>query len=764
MTNDQLEWLPLSVPPQPKETQSEFFCPHCNKAAPVNADTCPHCGRPLILAAGLTEEALPEIALLERQLDIAPPPEDWFSGRGLDTPAMYDLRLQAERLYVTGGFERLICLDDINIDHYQYQLEAAQRALRDMGGRALLADEVGLGKTIEAGIVMKELIERGLAQTVLIIVPASLTWQWQEEMAAKFYEDFLVLEKLSQLSAPNPLPPKACRWIISYSRARASAWAERLLAFEYDLLIVDEAHKLKNHRSKSYRFVDQIRKRYVLMLSATPVHNNLLELYNLITILRPGHLGTRRAFARDFIATPTALVKRRAYRRTIYSRPSVHAYLRKNRQARQEYRQKGDEAFRIVARTESLDEFLAVFLPKADAQPKAAIEEIRSLMPEGYDVVEFEGVEWRSWYRRRIDFVCRLRLRPKAKRPEPSRPDPRRRLRPQNPALVRALLREVMIRNRRSSVGVRFPPREAAIYHLTLSPPERKLYNDVTAYIREELRNVQQLPSGKRPAGGVLQLRLMTLQKQLASSPQAAVQGLEKLTAGQNDDRLNDYLALARSIEQGRKVKAVQTILEQYPHKTLIFTDYLASMRALNATLTASGFETTLFHGGLSAYERIEAVREFRNSAQVMISLRSGGEGHNLQFCRQMINFDLPWNPMIIEQRIGRIHRLGQKRKVRIFNLSVANTIEAYILELLANKIRMFELVIGELDLILGELAGQRSFESYLQEAWVGSQSEAELLQKIVELEKIITGARATYTQIRSTSDELSDILGGAES
>jgi SNF2 family DNA or RNA helicase len=252
----------------------------------------------------------------------------------------------------------------------------------------------------------------------------------------------------------------------------------------------------------------------------------------------------------------------------------------------------------------------------------------------------------------------------------------------------------------------------------------------------------------------------MTLQKQLASSPQAAAQGLEKLVARQNDDRLNAYLALARSIEQGRKVKAVQTILEQYPHKTLIFTDYLASMRALNAALTASGYETTLFHGGLSAYERIEAVREFRNAAQVMISLRSGGEGHNLQFCRQMINFDLPWNPMLIEQRIGRIHRLGQKRKVRIFNLSVTDTIEAYILELLANKIRMFELVIGELDLILGELEGQRSFESYIQEAWVGSRSEAELLQKIAQLEKIINNARATYTQIRAASDELSDILG----
>ena len=713
-----------------------------------------------LISTTLEPETLPQVALLPRQLEILPPPDDWFTGRSLDTPAMYDLRLQAERLRVSGGgFERLICLDDINIDHYQYQLEAAQRALRDMGGRALLADEVGLGKTIEAGIVMKELLERGLAQTVLIIVPASLTYQWQEEMAVKFYEDFLVLENLSQLPAPNASPPQTCRWIISYSRARSPAWAERLLAFEYDALILDEAHKLKNHRSKTYRFVDQIRKRYALMLSATPVHNNLLELYNLITLLRPGHLGTHRAFTRDFLENSAPPVKHRPHRRAIYSRHLY--YLSKNRQARQEYRQKTNTSLQLADRTESLDEFIRRFLPKADKTVQEAIEEARSLMAEGYEVVDFEGIEHRNWYRRRIDFVCRLKLRSTAKKTRP--PAPKRRLKPKNPALVRALLREVMIRNRRSSVGVRFPPREAAVYHLTLPPPERALYNGVTGYIREELRQAQQLPPGKRGTGGALRLRLMTLQKQLASSPQAAAQGLENLIAKQNDARLNDYLTLARSIEQGRKVKAVQTILEQYPHKTLIFTDYRASMDALNAALVASGIQTALFHGGLPAYERIEAVREFRRSAQVMISLRSGGEGHNLQFCRQMINFDLPWNPMLIEQRIGRIHRLGQKRKVRIFNLSVTDTIEAYILELLAKKIRLFELVIGELDLILGELEGQRSFESYIQEAWVGSRSEAELLQKIAQLEEIITGARAAYTQIRAASDELSDILDGAE-
>jgi hypothetical protein len=115
---------------------------------------------------------------------------------------------------------------------------------------------------------------------------------------------------------------------------------------------------------------------------------------------------------------------------------------------------------------------------------------------------------------------------------------------------------------------------------------------------------------------------------------------------------------------------------------------------------------------------------------------------------------------MRIEQRIGRIHRLGQTHQVSIFNLSATQTIEAYVLDLLARKIRMFELVIGELDLILGALDEQRGFEDYIQEAWAGSHSEAELLRKIAELEAILDQAHTSYEQIRVTSDELSGLIG----
>jgi hypothetical protein len=430
-------------------------------------------------------------------------------------------------------------------------------------------------------------------------------------------------------------------------------------------------------------------------------------------------------------------------------------YLRKNPAARQAIREA--DARWILKRTQDLAGLAG--LAGLDQRGRQAIAEVKRLLAEGYQVVDFEAVEWRSrWGRRRTDFVCRLSLKPSVRHTNTGQLRFEGRTTPRNPLALRGLLREIMIRNRRSSVGVRFPPRQAAVYYLNLTPPERELYEGVTAYIRQQLQGFSE--EGSQPQGAHLRLTLMTLQKELCSSPQAVARTLDKLDVAGSDPRLAGYLSLARGIEHGRKVTAAQIILEQYPGKFLVFTDYLPTLHALHIALDQAGHETVLFHGGMSAYERIEAVRAFRGSARVMISTQSGGEGHNLQFCHQMINYDLPWNPMRIEQRIGRIHRLGQTQPVAIFNLSATQTIEAYVLDLLARKIRMFELVIGELDLILGVLDEQRSFEDYIQEAWAGSRSEAELLQKIAELETLIGHARTSYEHIRVTSDELSELIG----
>ena len=144
---------------------------------------------------------------------------------------------------------------------------------------------------------------------------------------------------------------------------------------------------------------------------------------------------------------------------------------------------------------------------------------------------------------------------------------------------------------------------------------------------------------------------------------------------------------------------------------------------------------------------------------RVLVSTESGAEGRNLQFCHQLINYDLPWNPMRVEQRIGRLHRLGQQNDVTIFNLSCNETIEAHVIDLLARKIRMFELVIGELDLILGNVEGTKSFEDLLREAWQAANNNADLAKRIDALGEVLVRARRDYERVRESNVLLDETL-----
>src|SRR5436189_1697700 len=208
--------------------------------------------------------------------------------------AWYELRREAERIALVPGFDRLITLDANAIKELPHQIDVAQRVLRQMGGRAILADEVGLGKTIEASIIYKELAIRGLARRALILTPASLVGQWQGELEEKFFERF-----------ETPTDPddwhRVTKAIVSHDRARSRRHAEEILRHHWDLVIVDEAHKIKSHRGATYQFIEKIERDFILLLTATPLQNDLRELYNLVTLLRPGQLGTWEEFRAEHL-------------------------------------------------------------------------------------------------------------------------------------------------------------------------------------------------------------------------------------------------------------------------------------------------------------------------------------------------------------------------------------------------------------------------------------------------------------------------------
>ncbi|GAK54873.1 helicase domain protein [Candidatus Vecturithrix granuli] len=655
MANEWLEWIEIpqsaSLPERESEEHQEISskrCPQCGWLDLISVAECFRCGYNYLSGE------LHSDSLSQRQIGLPTPDiqavefDDWkmswsqkyqpVIGQGFQPPpplAEFFLRLQAERLRLVQGFKSLIALDDLNIIHYDHQLHTALTVLNAMRGQALLADEVGLGKTIEAGIIMKELIIRGLIQRILIITPASLMSQWQDELLTKFGEEFLIAEHDDDWTQNKV--------ITSFSRLRLPKkgqkdiphTSQQVLTQEYDLLIVDEAHKLKNRATQRFKFVNRIRKKYVLMLTATPVHNNLTELYNLITILKPGLLGTIRSFKRHFVASNDAR-------------------------------------------------------------------------------------------------------------------------RPKNEQHLKKLLAGVMIRNRRSDVNIHFPARKSAIYHLALTDKEQQLYDEVSDYIRHEFK-IQTKHQYHL-------LSLTTLQKELCSSSRAVRDTLEKMAArDQYPDitraRLHSFIALADDIRENRKIEALGEILVSFPGKFLVFTEFLHTMHFIQEHLEARGVKTQLFHGSMDLVQRRDAIRNFARDARVLISTQTGGEGFNLQFCHQLVNYDLPWNPMMVEQRIGRLHRLGQEHDVAIFNLSIHNTIESHVLDLLARKIRMFELVVGELDLILSEVEEKKTFEHVVQDIWLTSKNEQEMQQQFDRFGDRLVQARKTYQKFKQAEILTSELV-----
>jgi SNF2 family DNA or RNA helicase len=189
--------------------------------------------------------------------------------------------------------------------------------------------------------------------------------------------------------------------------------------------------------------------------------------------------------------------------------------------------------------------------------------------------------------------------------------------------------------------------------------------------------------------------------------------------------------------------------------KLIIFTHFRVTLDLLADRLRGMGIDFVLYHGGLSASAKDRVIRRFESEARVLLSTEAAGEGRNLQFCRTMVNFDLPWNPMRIEQRVGRIHRVGQTRPVQIFNLAAEGTVEDYILDVLDRKLNMFELVIGEMDMILGQLGDERDFEQIVLELWTQAHDADEASATFEQLGDRLVQARETYQRTQEYDEAM---------
>jgi len=203
---------------------------------------------------------------------------------------LFKMAYDAELTTFTKDFHGLRALEFLpEMNFLPHQVQTAKQAIEEMNGRAILADEVGLGKTIETGLILKEYMIRGLAKKILILVPASLVNQWVKELNEKFYIPAATFKKHYPWDSYDII-------VTSIDTAKRSPHREAILDINYDFVLIDEAHKLKNHKTKNYAFGRALKKKYCLLLTATPVQNQLITIINLVSILKPGHLENYESF------------------------------------------------------------------------------------------------------------------------------------------------------------------------------------------------------------------------------------------------------------------------------------------------------------------------------------------------------------------------------------------------------------------------------------------------------------------------------------
>jgi SNF2 family DNA or RNA helicase len=187
----------------------------------------------------------------------------------------------------------------------------------------------------------------------------------------------------------------------------------------------------------------------------------------------------------------------------------------------------------------------------------------------------------------------------------------------------------------------------------------------------------------------------------------------------------------------------------------LVFTRFRRTLEYVESALHGLGVGVERFHGGMSSLERHAAVERFRGGARVLVATDVGGEGQNLQFCQTLVNFDLPWNPAQIEQRIGRLHRMGQTGEVRVFNLCSKGTVEDRVLDVLDRRLHLFELVVGEMDMVLGNLGDERDLEERILSLYAESRSESDLAAGFDEIASELATARGLYERSRALDEAL---------
>ena len=564
------------------------------------------------------------------------------------------------------------------VDLNPHQIEAAAFALASLPtGGAVLADEVGLGKTVEAGLVLAQLAAEGKARAV-ILVPATLRAQWREELSGKFGLDADVVDGDTCRAAEkqgirsNPFDTGG---IVICSHQFAAGRAGELERVPWDVAVIDEAHRLRNAYRKDHRTGQALRRGLrrcpKLLLTATPLQNDLMELLGLAAFIDDALLGTEETFRLQY-ATGEMTEEKAADLKARLA-PVVIRTLR--RQVR--------EYVKYTARRSIVEDF-------------APSDEEQAL----YDRV--------SEYLRRED----THAVPMARR-----------------ALFILVYRKILAS---SSFALSATlERLADSLDQKLAGAECSAQADLALDLDGFSEELEELFDDDAPP----RTRTSTVVRQMTSE-------LEEL---------RECARLARGIKRNAKGDALVRGLDRcftvaqacgWPEKAVVFTEFRRTQDYLKKLLEGRGYLVTCLSGDVSGTEKRAAlVEEFRGRSQILLMTEAGAEGLNLQFCNLVVNFDLPWNPQRVEQRIGRCHRYGQQRDVLVLNfLNRANAADARLYDLLAQKLALFDGVFGSSDEILGALGSGIDFEKRVLDIYQSCRSGEQIDQAFNKLRGELDG------------------------
>jgi len=572
-----------------------------------------------------------------------------------------------------------------------YQFKPLIKFLKSDIKRIIVADEVGLGKTIEAGHIMLELAARNNLQNAVIICTKSLMDKWQKELQDKFNFSFKIYNTskdfLSDIKLDVESSKRTIKAIINYEKCRNKDIQKlfELNEYNFDLVICDEAHKLRNSETLQHEGVNKVitKSAAVVFLTATPIMMGLKDLYTLLKTLDPERFNTYDVFQNSINQ----------------NKPFI-------------------KALSDLAKNISLNQ-IGTELNKAEIKQEVNIDEV-IFFSKDYTVEDlFVNDELYKRVQHNLlngtdTVINRVKIQQDLIE-----------LNSLNNIYTRTRKRDVINENEKVT---RFPK----TISVNLNSKEQEIFDSII----EEYSITDSL--------GIIQKK-----RQISSCIAAFNSSKEDLEQGNYDRQIEDS-----------KFSAFKSIIDEVVirgnRKLIVFAFFTKTLLYLKIKLEESGIKCEIIYGDIK--NRTERIENFQHDDNVKILLSSevGSEGLDLQFCDVMVNYDLPWNPMVVEQRIGRIDRVGQKsNKISIYNLIISNTIEEKILKRLYDRINLFRESIGDLEEILGENENYNELiRNGIDKLYSTKLTEEEQNSIIDEIQRAFENERQTLEKIKVELNE----------